>query len=119
MLNKLEKGKKITLLYIHNFGKVHSVQTKFEEMQVKENHLQKFTYLIHKPKYKRSLYMQEVKNMIVLNGWIDIDTDKINYKIYENNGYKIKECYHPAFDTTPLKDIEIIFHKDVIYSNVK
>lgn len=119
MLNTLEKGQRITLLYIHNFGKVHMVHTKFEELRTKENHPQKFTHLTHKPKYKRKLRTNAIENMIVLNGWIDINVDEINRKIYENNGCKIKEYYYPDFDTTPLKEIETILHKYVIYSNVQ
>lgn len=121
VLQNLQQNEKITLIGFNDFGFIQSLQTRFCDFEIKKNYSQMFIYLIHKPKHKRKYLKKSLENkdIIILKGWHNIDIDKINFKKYVSNGIIYKKSVFNSYDSRPLKDIKILYHDSIIYSNLK
>ncbi|WP_405101523.1 hypothetical protein [Oceanobacillus sp. FSL H7-0719] len=117
VLEGLGKDDKITIIGMNDFGFPQVSQTRFYSLEVKDNRFQTFIYLIHKPKNKRKYFKKSLdhKDIIILNGWHDVDPDTAAI-IKESNEYITREW--TSFDSTFLEDVSIIWESDTLYSSI-
>lgn len=123
-LENMKQGEKITIIGLNDFGFIFSSQSRLHNIDIKENKYsnigEKNIHLIHKPKHKRKYFRKDISNdIVILKGWFNIDTDKTNFREYEQNGMTIKESYTTAFDKFPLKDFELLYEDEMIFSSIK
>ncbi len=123
-LENMEQGEKITIIGFGEFGFIQTTQTRLHSIDIKENKYsnigEKHIHLIHKPKHKRKHFRKDISNdTVILKGWFNIDTEKINFREYEQNGMTIKESYTTAFDRFPLKDFELLYEDEMVFSSIK
>ncbi|PAV30210.1 hypothetical protein CIL05_07015 [Virgibacillus profundi] len=119
VLNNLNEDHKITIIGINDFGFPQVSQTKFHSIEIKENYSQRFVYLIHKPKHKRKHYKKSLdsKDIIILNDWHDISTESQHKTTYKDD-HIIKKSIYTSFDTTFLKEIDLIYNTEKLYSHI-
>lgn len=102
-------GKKVTIIGFGEFGFLAKTQTTIQEIN-KKPHYQNCpesmmgVELIHKPKGKRQMFRKRIEsssNVLVYDGWIDIDIEDIMYK---KEGI-MQYTKYPCFDKRFLEDI--------------
>ena len=123
-LENMEQGEKITVIGLGDLGFIQATQTRLHNIDIKKdkhsNIGQERIHLIHKPKHKRKYFRKDISNdIVILKGWFNIDTNKINFREYEQNGMTIKESYTTAFDRFPLKDFELLYEDEMVFSSIK
>ncbi|GEM_PF-3776680 len=114
-LSELKPGDKITIVGFNDFGMPQVSQTTFHDFDVKETSFQTFIYLIHRPKHKRKYYKKSLdqKDIIILNGWVNVSDMPTLRK--NENGYE----YVVSFDDTFMKDVSLLFEKEILFTNIK
>lgn len=110
---KLESEQKITLCYRQEFGELTSCHTRFyhceKEPLYKNCPEDKYILKIyHIPAGKKRMRISNIPSqscLVIFDGFVDIDVDKINYNISYNNGLKILESKYPHFSNEVFKEL--------------
>ena len=102
-VERLTEGRKVTIMKFNDFGWPVVMNTVIDRLEVKPYAQYKESLkIIHKPKRKRSLYSNMIlpkESLMVFDGWLDIDTDKlINSVIEDNDHVTVKQSKYRSFD---------------------
>lgn len=111
--NRLKENQKITLCYENEFGMLNVIQTRFFFCEEKPQYIncprEKYvTRIYHIPKGKRNMRINDVTNisdMVIYDGFKEIDSDELNYIKTENDNLKILESRYTAFNKNVLYDL--------------
>ena len=111
LFNNLEDGQKITLVGFGEFGFLGVTQTTFKDVFTKpryQNCPVKYNDVVirHQPKRKRTMFDKRMNcdsPVIIFNGWVDIDKDKIMYN--QLNEFT-RETKYTCFDKRYFTDVE-------------
>jgi len=103
--------KKVTLITYGEFGFLALSQTIIQNVTPKEHYCnapedKMGVELIHKPKGKKKQWSKSIdycNNVLIYDGYVDIDLDKI---IYEELGNGMRKSRYTCFDKRYLEDIK-------------
>jgi len=111
--NKLKPEQKITLCYRQEFGELAVCKTRFYhcEKVPSYSNCPEDRYILkiyHIPAGKKRMRISNIPSqscLVIFDGFVDIDVDKINYNISYNNGLKILESKYPHFSDEVFKEL--------------
>lgn len=108
-VEQLTEGRKVTIMKFNDFGWPVVMNTVIERLEVKPYAQYKESLkIIHKPKRKRSSYYNMIlpkESLMVFDGWLDIDTDKlINNVLEDNDRVTVKQSKYRCFDSQFMVD---------------
>lgn len=123
LYNKLQPGKKYTLVYLSEFGFPVAQKITFHSMKTT-------TYAQHSdvvemiftPYRKRSQYSKLFYNcsLMIFEGWQDIKEENTTETIKSNERVKITRSKYESFDSRYIDDLENCFKNPVvIYKNYR
>ena len=123
LYNKLQEGKRYTLVYLNEFG--FPVAQKITFHSVKSKTYAQYSdvmEMIFTPYRKRSQYKKYFYNcsFMVFEGWQDLKDEDIKETISDNDSVKITRSKYGCFDSNYIDDLENCFKNPiVIYKNYK
>lgn len=108
-VEQLTEGRKVTIMKFNDFGWPVVFNTVIERLEVKPYAQYKESLkIIHKPKRKRSLYSNLIlpkEELLVFDGWLDIDTDNLMYNVTKDNEHvTVKQSKFGCFDSQFMAD---------------
>lgn len=123
LYNKLQSGKKYTLVYLNEFGFPVAQKITFHSMRTT-------TYaqysdvmdMIFTPYRKRTKYRKLIYNcsMMIFEGWQDLKEEEIKETLEDNKSVKIIKSKYSCFDSRYIDDLENCFKNPVvIYKDYK
>jgi len=103
--------KKVTLISYGEFGFLEQTQTIIQTINKKEHYQnapedKMGVELIHKPKGKRKMWSRGIdycNRVLVYDGWVDIDLDKVVYEEMDNG---MRKSRYTCFDKQYLVDVK-------------
>jgi hypothetical protein len=125
LLKDLKQGQKITIVSSNDMGFVYVIQTVYHERKPHHHYVDCpesmiGVTIVHKPKRKRSLYKTVIDynaQMLIYDGWIDVDTDCI-YEIEEKDGMTVKKSKYTAFDNRNFEEIKNHYSEGIIIEDI-
>ncbi|MCP1185069.1 hypothetical protein [Paenibacillus sp. 1781tsa1] len=110
-LNKLEEGRKVSIVKFTEFGFPQLIHTVVQSVKVdRYAQYDNALYITHKPKRKRSNWVEIIlpyQEVTVYEGWIDFDIDAISLTtITSNQHVTVKQSRYSSFDPRYMADIK-------------
>ena len=123
LYNKLQEGKRYTLVRLNDFGFPVAQKLTFHSMKSR-------TYaqygdvmeIIFTPYRKRTQYRELLYNcsFMIFEGWQDLKEEDATETIKDNGNVKITKSKYGCFDSRYIEDLEKVFNNPVVvYKNYK
>lgn len=123
LYNKLQEGKRYTLVYLNDFGFPVAQKITFHSMNATTYaQYSDVMEIVFIPYRKRSKYKKYFYNcsFMVFEGWQDLKEENIKEFVKENEHVKIAKSKYGCFDSRYIDDLEKCFNNPiVIYKNYK
>ena len=123
LYNKLQPGKKYTLVYLNEFGFPVAQKITFHSMRTTTYaQYSDVMEMIFTPYRKRSQYRKLFHNcsIMLFEGWQDLKEEKIKETLEDNKSVKITKSKYGCFDSRYIDDLENCFKNPVvIYKDYK
>lgn len=123
LYNKLQSGKKYTLVYLNEFGFPVAQKITFHSMRTTTYaQYSDVMEMIFTPYRKRSQYRKLLHNcsIMIFEGWQDLKEEKIKETLEDNKNVKITKSKYGCFDSRYIDDLENCFKNPVvIYKDYK
>lgn len=123
LYNKLQSGKKYTLVYLNEFGFPVAQKITFHSMRTTTYaQYSDVMEMIFTPYWKRSQYRKLFHNcsIMIFEGWQDLKEEKIKETLEDNKSVKITRSKYESFDSRYIDDLENCFKNPVvIYKNYR
>lgn len=123
LYNKLQPGKKYTLVYLNEFGFPVAQKITFHSMRTTTYaQYSDVMEMIFTPYRKRTKYRKLIYNcsMMIFEGWQDLKETDIKETITDNDKVKVTKSKYGCFDSKYIDDLENCFKNPVvIYKNYK
>lgn len=123
LYNKLQPGKRYTLVYLNEFGFPVAQKITFHSMRTTTYaQYSDVMEMIFTPYRKRTQYRKLFYNcsMMIFEGWQDLKEEEIKETLEDNKNVKITKSKYGCFDSRYIDDLENCFKNPVvIYKNYK
>lgn len=123
LYNKLQSGKKYTLVYLNEFGFPVAQKITFHSMRTTTYaQYSDVMEMIFTPYRKRTKYRKLIYNcsMMIFEGWQDLKEEGIKETLEDNKSVKITKSKYSCFDSRYIDDLENCFTNPVvIYKDYK
>lgn len=123
LYNKLQPGKKYTLVYLNEFGFPVAQKITFHSMRTTTYaQYSDVMEMIFTPYRKRTKYRKLIYNcsMMIFEGWQDLKEEEVKETLEDNNSIKITKSKYGCFDSRYIDDLENCFKNPVvIYKDYK
>lgn len=123
LYNKLQEGKRYTLVYLNEFGFPVAQKITFHSMKAKTYaQYSDVMEMIFTPYRKRTQYRKLFYNcsMMIFEGWQDLKEEEIKVTLEDNKNVKITKSKYGCFDSRYIDDLENCFNNPVvIYKDYK
>lgn len=123
LYNKLQPGKKYTLVYLNEFGFPVAQKITFHSMRTTTYaQYSDVMEMIFTPYRKRTKYRKLIYNcsMMIFEGWQDLKEEEVKETLEDNKNVKITKSKYGCFDCRYIDDLENCFKNPVvIYKDYK
>lgn len=123
LYNKLQSGKKYTLVYLNEFGFPVAQKITFHSMRTTTYaQYSDVMEMIFTPYRKRTKYRKLIYNcsMMIFEGWQDLKEEEVKETLEDNKNVKITKSKYGCFDRRYIDDLENCFKSPVvIYKDYK
>lgn len=123
LYNKLQPGKKYTLVYLNEFGFPVAQKITFHSMRTTTYaQYSDVMEMIFTPYRKRTQYRKFFYNcsMMIFEGWQDLKEEEVKETLEDNKNVKITKSKYDCFDSRYIDDLENCFKNPVvIYKDYK
>ena len=123
LYNKLQPGKKFTLVYLNEFGFPVADNISFLSMRTTTYaQYSDVMEMIFTPYRKRTKYRKLIYNcsMMIFEGWQDLKEEEVKETLEDNKNVKITKSKYGCFDSRYIDDLENCFKNPVvIYKDYK
>lgn len=123
LYNKLQPGKRYTIVYLNEFGFPVAQKITFHSMRTTTYaQYSDVIEMIFTPYRKRTKYRKLIYNcsMMFFEGWQDLKETDIKETITDNDKVKVTKSKYGCFDSKYIDDLENCFKNPVvIYKNYK
>lgn len=125
LLKNLSQGQKITIVSSNDMGFLYVIQTVYQESKPHHHYVNCpknmiGVTIVHKPKRKLSLYKTVIDynaQMIIYDGWVDVDTDCI-YEIEQKDDMTLRKSKYTAFDKRNFGEIKKHYSEGIIVEDI-
>lgn len=123
LYDKLQPGKKYTLVYLNEFGFPVAQKITFHSMRTTTYaQYSDVMEMIFTPYRKRTKYRKHIYNcsMMIFEGWQDLKEEEVKETLEDNKNVKITKSKYGCFDRRYIDDLENCFKNPVvIYKDYK
>lgn len=123
LYNKLQPGKRYTLVYLNEFGFPVTQKITFHSMRTTTYaQYSDVMEMIFTPYRKRTQYRKFFYNcsMMIFEGWQDLKEEEVKETLEDNKNVKITKSKYGCFDRRYIDDLENCFKNPVvIYKDYK
>lgn len=117
LYNKLQPGKKYTLVYLNEFGFPVAQKITFHSMRTTTYaQYSDVMEMIFTPYRKRTKYRKLIYNcsMMIFEGWQDLKEEELKETLEDNKNVKITKSKYGCFDNRYIDDLENCFKNPVV-----
>lgn len=117
LYNKLQPGKKYTLVYLNEFGFPVAQKITFHSMRTTTYaQYSDVMEMIFTPYRKRTKYRKLIYNcsMMIFEGWQDLKEEELKETLEDNKNVKIIKSKYGCFDSRYIDDLENCFKNPVV-----
>lgn len=117
LYNKLQPGKKYTLVYLNEFGFPVAQKITFHSMRTTTYaQYSDVMEMIFTPYRKRTKYRKLIYNcsMMIFEGWQDLKEEELKETLEDNKNVKITKSKYGCFDSRYIDDLENCFKNPVV-----
>lgn len=116
LYNKLQPGKKYTLVYLNEFGFPVAQKITFHSMRTTYAQYSDVMEMIFTPYRKRTKYRKLIYNcsMMIFEGWQDLKEEELKETLEDNKNVKITKSKYGCFDSRYIDDLENCFKNPVV-----
>lgn len=117
LYNKLQPGKKYTLVYLNEFGSPVAQKITFHSMRTTTYaQYSDVMEMIFTPYRKRTKYRKLIYNcsMMIFEGWQDLKEEELKETLEDNKNVKITKSKYGCFDSRYIDDLENCFKNPVV-----
>ncbi len=123
LYNRLEEGKKYTLVYLSDFGFPVAQKITFHSMKCATYaQYSDVIEMVFTPYRKRNQYRKYIYNcsLMIFEGWQDVKEEDTHETLKDNESVKITQSKYTSFDSRYIDDLEKVFENPiVIYKDYK
>ena len=120
LYNKLQEGKRYTLVHLNDFGFPVAQKITFHSMRTTTYaQYSDVMEMIFTPYRKRTQYRKLFYNcsMMIFEGWQDLKEEEIKVTLEDNKNVKITKSKYGCFDSRYIDDLENCFKNPVVIFN--
>ena len=123
LYNKMENGKKYTLVYFNGFGFPVAVKMVFDSMKLTTYaQYSDVMEMIFKPYRKRNNVKKYFYNssIMIFEGWQELKEEDTHEVLKDNESVRVTKSKYACFDSRYIEDLEKAFNNAVVtYKNYK